>query len=88
MEDELELELEEELDELCPLCPEEGREPGKLVIKLELDGCIDGGLDHSHMKATFDGEIRGETAAEHECRLGSFPFRKGAFESVQRRRQS
>ncbi len=25
---------EEELDELCPLCPQEGREPGKLQIKL------------------------------------------------------
>ena len=25
---------EEELDELCPLCPKEGREPGKLQVKL------------------------------------------------------
>jgi DNA topoisomerase-1 len=25
---------EEELDETCPLCPEEGREPGKLQVKL------------------------------------------------------
>jgi DNA topoisomerase I len=25
---------EEELDELCPLCPQEGREPGKLQVKL------------------------------------------------------
>ena len=26
--------FEEELDELCPLCPTEGREPGKLEVKL------------------------------------------------------
>jgi DNA topoisomerase-1 len=26
--------FEETLDELCPLCPEEGREPGQLVVKL------------------------------------------------------
>ncbi|HEX9124440.1 MAG TPA: type I DNA topoisomerase [Actinomycetota bacterium] len=26
--------FEETLDELCPLCPQEGREPGQLVIKL------------------------------------------------------
>jgi len=26
--------FEEELDELCPRCPEEGREPGHLVVKL------------------------------------------------------
>jgi DNA topoisomerase-1 len=26
--------FEEELDEVCPLCPKEGREPGKLQVKL------------------------------------------------------
>jgi DNA topoisomerase I len=26
--------FEEQLDELCPRCPEEGREPGRLVVKL------------------------------------------------------
>ncbi len=26
--------FEEELDELCPLCPQEGREPGRLQVKL------------------------------------------------------
>src|SRR3954451_24553149 len=29
---------QEELDELCPLCPEEGRTPAKLVIKLGRNG--------------------------------------------------
>jgi hypothetical protein len=36
---------------------------GKIVIKLETDGCIDGSLDQSQMKATFDGDIRGEINA-------------------------
>ena len=36
---------------------------GKIVIKLETDGRIDGGLDQSQTKATFDGDIRGEINA-------------------------
>lgn len=36
---------------------------GKIVIKLETDGAIDGSLDQSQMKATFDGDIRGEINA-------------------------
>jgi hypothetical protein len=36
---------------------------GKLVIKLELDGRIDGGLGQSETKASFDGDIRGDISA-------------------------
>jgi hypothetical protein len=36
---------------------------GKLVIKIELDRCIDGGVDQSELKTWFDGDIRGEINA-------------------------
>ena len=36
---------------------------GKLVIKLEQDTAIDGSLDQSQMKMTFDGDIKGAITA-------------------------
>ena len=36
---------------------------GKLVIKFELDGRIDGGLDQAQTHVTFDGDIRGDINA-------------------------
>ena len=53
---------EEELDETCPLCPEEGREPGKLVIKLGRRGKFVGCKNYPDCKFTRDvsGEVRPE----------------------------
>jgi DNA topoisomerase-1 len=52
----------EELDELCPLCPQEGREPGKLVIKLGRRGKFVGCENWPDCKYTRDvnGEARPE----------------------------
>jgi hypothetical protein len=36
---------------------------GKIVLKLERDGTIDGAMDVSQLKVTFDGDIRGEINA-------------------------
>jgi hypothetical protein len=36
---------------------------GKITIKLEKDTCIDGSLEPSQLKVTFDGDIRGEINA-------------------------
>jgi DNA topoisomerase-1 len=53
---------EEELDELCPLCPEEGRTPGKLVIKLGRAGKFIGCKNYPDCRYTrnVDGESRPE----------------------------
>src|SRR5204862_10090 len=53
---------EEELDELCPLCPTEGREPGKLVIKLGRRGKFVGCKNWPDCNYTRDvsGEVRPE----------------------------
>ena len=53
---------EEELDELCPRCPEEGREPGKLVIKLGRRGKFVGCKNYPECRYTrdVDGQERPE----------------------------
>jgi hypothetical protein len=33
---------------------------GKITIKVERDGCIDGSVDTSHLKLSFDGDIRAD----------------------------
>jgi DNA topoisomerase I len=50
---------QEELDELCPLCPEEGREPGKLVIKLGRAGKFIGCKNYPECRYTRN--VNGET---------------------------
>jgi DNA topoisomerase-1 len=49
---------EEELDELCPLCPEEGRQPGKLVIKLGRAGKFIGCKNYPECRYTRN--VKGE----------------------------
>jgi hypothetical protein len=39
------------------------KEKSNLTIKLESDACIDGGIDQSQLKVSFDGEIRGDINA-------------------------
>jgi DNA topoisomerase I len=53
---------EEELDELCPRCPEEGREPGRLVIKLGRRGKFVGCKNYPECRYTrdVDGQERPE----------------------------
>ncbi|MBI4261873.1 MAG: topoisomerase DNA-binding C4 zinc finger domain-containing protein, partial [Actinobacteria bacterium] len=53
---------EEELDELCPKCPEEGREPGRLVIKLGRRGKFVGCRNWPECDYTrdVDGQARPE----------------------------
>jgi hypothetical protein len=36
---------------------------GKITIKLQRDGCIDGGLDESHLKVTFHADVRADIRA-------------------------
>jgi hypothetical protein len=36
---------------------------GKITIKLERDGCIDGSLEQSHLKVTFDADVRADFRA-------------------------
>ncbi|HWC32152.1 MAG TPA: DNA topoisomerase, partial [Actinomycetota bacterium] len=55
---------EEELDELCPLCPEEGREPGRLVIKLGRRGKFVGCKNYPDCRYTRD--LSGEQRPEPE----------------------
>ncbi len=54
--------FEEELDERCPLCPQEGREPGHLVVKLgrygKFIGC-DNFPDCKYIR-NLDGQVRQE----------------------------
>ena len=74
---------EEELDELCPLCPEEGREPGKLVVKLgksgKFVGCSnwkkdDGGCTYTR---NLDGEAKAEPELTGEmCPESGHPLAK------------
>ncbi|HXF36254.1 MAG TPA: type I DNA topoisomerase [Actinomycetota bacterium] len=54
--------FEEELDELCPLCPEEGREPGRLVVKLGRHGKFIGCRNYPECRYTrdLDGQERPE----------------------------
>src|SRR6266571_2160267 len=53
---------QEELDELCPLCPQEGREPGKLVIKLGRAGKFVGCKNYPECRYTrnLDGQEKPE----------------------------
>ena len=53
---------EELLDEKCPLCPEEGREPGQLTIKLGRRGKFVGCKNYPDCKFTrdLDGSVRPE----------------------------
>ncbi|MDP9341356.1 MAG: type I DNA topoisomerase [Actinomycetota bacterium] len=53
---------QEELDELCPLCPQEGREPGKLVIKLGRAGKFIGCKNYPECRYTrnVDGQEKPE----------------------------
>ncbi|MGH2739234.1 MAG: type I DNA topoisomerase [Actinomycetota bacterium] len=53
---------EEELDDLCPRCPEEGREPGKLVVKLGRAGKFVGCKNYPDCRYTreVDGSERPE----------------------------
>ncbi|HXF72106.1 MAG TPA: type I DNA topoisomerase [Actinomycetota bacterium] len=46
--------FEEELDELCPLCPQEGREPGRLVVKLGRHGKFIGCRNYPACRYTRD----------------------------------
>jgi hypothetical protein len=39
------------------------KDGSKIVITLEADRCIDGGVDESQLKVSFDGDIRGEINA-------------------------
>ncbi len=52
----------EELDEACPLCPEEGREPGKLEIKLGRYGKFVGCTSYPDCRyiRNMDGSVRPE----------------------------
>ena len=54
--------FEEQLDELCPRCPEEGREPGHLVIKLGRYGKFIGCNNYPECRyiRNLDGQIRAE----------------------------
>jgi DNA topoisomerase-1 len=53
---------EEELDELCPLCPQEGREPGRLQIKLGRYGKFIGCANYPECRyiRNMDGSERAE----------------------------
>ena len=53
---------QEELDELCPRCPEEGREPAKLVVKLGRNGRFVGCGNYPECRYTrpMEGEERPE----------------------------
>jgi DNA topoisomerase-1 len=53
---------QEELDELCPLCPQEGRIPGKLVIKLGRAGKFIGCKNYPECRYTrnLDGQEKAE----------------------------
>ena len=53
---------EEELDELCPLCPQEGREPGTLVVKLGRRGKFVGCKNYPD--CTYTRDMSGETRPE------------------------
>jgi DNA topoisomerase-1 len=58
---------QEELDELCPLCPEEGREPAKLVIKLGRNGKFIACPNYPECKYTRNiGEHAGARAEPQE----------------------
>jgi DNA topoisomerase I len=52
----------EELDELCPLCPQEGREPGKLEVKLGRYGRFIGCTNYPECRyiRNMDGTERAE----------------------------
>jgi DNA topoisomerase-1 len=54
--------FEEELDEKCPLCPQEGREPGQLIVKLGRNGKFIGCKNYPDCRYTrpVDGEARPE----------------------------
>ncbi|MFL5737155.1 MAG: type I DNA topoisomerase [Actinomycetota bacterium] len=54
--------FEEELDEKCPLCPQEGREPGQLIVKLGRNGKFIGCKNYPECRYTrpVDGEARPE----------------------------
>ncbi|MEX1045924.1 MAG: type I DNA topoisomerase [Actinomycetota bacterium] len=61
---------EELLDEKCPLCPEEGREPGQLTIKLGRRGKFVGCKNYPDCKYTrdLDGQVRPEPELlEEKC---------------------
>ncbi len=53
---------EEELDEVCPLCPTEGREPGKLQVKLGRFGKFVGCTNYPECRyiRNMDGSVRPE----------------------------
>ncbi|MDP9329397.1 MAG: type I DNA topoisomerase [Actinomycetota bacterium] len=53
---------EEELDEVCPLCPQEGREPGKLQVKLGRYGKFIGCTNYPECRyiRNMDGTERAE----------------------------
>ena len=55
---------EEQLDELCPKCPEEGREPGRLVIKLGRYGKFIGCKNYP--ECTYTRELSGEERPQPE----------------------
>ncbi len=54
--------FEEELDELCPLCPTEGREPGSLQVKLGRFGKFVGCTNYPECRyiRNMDGSVRPE----------------------------
>ncbi|HXF56663.1 MAG TPA: type I DNA topoisomerase, partial [Actinomycetota bacterium] len=55
---------EEELDELCPRCPEEGRAPGRLVVRLGRYGRFVG--CRNYPECTYTREVSGEERPEPE----------------------
>jgi DNA topoisomerase I len=55
---------EEELDELCPRCSEEGREPGRLVVKLGRRGKFVG--CRNYPECTYTRDVDGQSRPEPE----------------------
>ena len=76
---------EEELDELCPLCPKEGREPGKLQVKLGRFGKFIGCPNYPECRyiRNMDGSERPEPVLLDEtcpeCGVHKLQERVGRF---------
>ena len=76
---------EEELDELCPLCPKEGREPGKLQVKLGRFGKFIGCPNYPECRyiRNMDGSERPEPVMLDEicpeCGVHKLQERVGRF---------
>ena len=77
--------FEEELDELCPLCPKEGREPGRLQVKLGRFGKFIGCPNYPECRyiRNMDGSERPEPVMLDEicpeCGVHKLQERVGRF---------